>query len=124
MGRSDPGKEDIPFRGNSKSRGMKGRNVGVGGRGSWIVSSAFCHQNNQQGIEGELVRKGGWGKILEWLKIGHVVSVGLCPVYAEVVNHMITGVLLDGLLCSCVQDGFEGVYLRGGQIVYESATIG
>ena len=44
--------------------------------------------------------------------------------YAEVANHMITGVLLDGLLCSCVQDGFEGVCLRGGQIVYESATIG
>ena len=30
---------------------------------------------------------------------------------------MISGVLLDGLLCSCVQDGFEVVCLRGGQIV-------
>lgn len=61
MGRSDAGEEDVPFRGDSKSRGMKGSNAGVGGRGSWIVSSTFCHQNNQQEIEGELVRKGGWG---------------------------------------------------------------
>lgn len=44
--------------------------------------------------------------------------------YAEVgESAMITGVLLDGLLCSCVQDGFRGSVL-GGQIAYESATIG
>lgn len=53
MGRSDPGKDEVPLGGNRKSKGMQLRNATEWGRDCWIVSSAF--------VDPRIIGKGiGW----------------------------------------------------------------
>lgn len=61
MGSCDPRKDEVPFRRNSKNKGMQLRNVRVGRGGIWIVNSAPMDHTTGKGTDWEIGRVGGWG---------------------------------------------------------------